>query len=55
MFYLQQNSFQRLVRRMTRFFVKIGYEEIVKRLVRYCEKENYAYRANESGVVRRTI
>ncbi|XP_011694400.1 PREDICTED: serine/threonine-protein kinase grp isoform X2 [Wasmannia auropunctata] len=47
----QQNSFQRLVRRMTRFFVKIEYEEIVKRLMRYCEKENYAYRVNEFGVV----
>ncbi|XP_026827165.1 serine/threonine-protein kinase grp isoform X2 [Ooceraea biroi] len=47
----QQSSFQRLVRRMTRFFVKIGCEDIIKRLIRYCEKENYAYRANEFGVL----
>ncbi|KAL0115596.1 hypothetical protein PUN28_010839 [Cardiocondyla obscurior] len=47
----QQNSFQRLVRRMTRFFVKIKCEETVKRLIKYCEKEKYAYRVNESGVV----
>ncbi|XP_071569597.1 serine/threonine-protein kinase grp isoform X1 [Temnothorax nylanderi] len=47
----QQNSFQRLVRRMTRFFVKIECEETVRRLIRYCEKEKYAYRVNESGVV----
>ncbi|XP_012534184.2 serine/threonine-protein kinase grp [Monomorium pharaonis] len=47
----QQSSFQRLARRMTRFFVKIGVEEIVKRLIRYCEKENYAHRVNESGVI----
>ncbi|KAL6263823.1 hypothetical protein P5V15_003906 [Pogonomyrmex californicus] len=47
----QQNSFQRLVRRMTRFFVKIECEEIVKKLKKYCEKENYTYRVNEFGVV----
>ncbi|KAH0954187.1 hypothetical protein HN011_000098 [Eciton burchellii] len=47
----QQSSFQRLVRRMTRFFVKIGCEDIIKRLIRYCEKENYAYRVNEFGVL----
>ncbi|XP_018050813.1 PREDICTED: serine/threonine-protein kinase grp isoform X2 [Atta colombica] len=47
----QQNPFQRLVRRMTRFFVKTECKEIVKRLIKYCEKENYAYRNNESGVV----
>lgn len=47
----QQNSFQRLVRRMTRFFVKIECGEIVKRLIKYCEKENYAHRVNESGVI----
>ncbi|KMQ93264.1 serine threonine-protein kinase grp-like protein [Lasius niger] len=47
----QQNSFQRLVRRMTRFFVKIECEDVVKRLIRYCEKENYVYRVNEFGVL----
>ncbi|XP_029155762.1 serine/threonine-protein kinase grp isoform X1 [Nylanderia fulva] len=47
----QQNSFQRLVRRMTRFFVKIECEDIVKRLIRYCEKENYVYRVNEFGIL----
>jgi len=40
---------------MTRFFVKIGCEDIIKRLIRYCEKENYAYRVNEFGVVSRHI
>jgi len=55
LFHLQQSSFQRLVRRMTRFFVKIGCEDIIKRLIRYCEKENYAYRVNEFGVVSRLI
>ncbi|XP_020287477.1 serine/threonine-protein kinase grp [Pseudomyrmex gracilis] len=47
----QQNSFQRLVRRMTRFFVDIECENIVKRLIKYCEKENYTCRVNEFGVV----
>ncbi|XP_029669277.1 serine/threonine-protein kinase grp [Formica exsecta] len=47
----QQNSFQRLVRRMTRFFVKIECEDIAKRLIRYCEKENYVYRVNEFSVL----
>lgn len=36
---------------MTRFFVKIGCQDIIKRLIKYCEKENYAYRVNEFGVV----
>lgn len=36
---------------MTRFFVKIECEDIIKRLIRYCEKENYVYRVNEFGVV----
>lgn len=36
---------------MTRFFVKIECEDIAKRLIRYCEKENYVYRVNEFSVV----
>lgn len=36
---------------MTRFFVKIECEDIIKKLIRYCEKENYVYRVNEFGVV----
>lgn len=38
---------------MTRFFVKIECEDIAKRLIRYCEKENYVYRVNEFSVVRK--
>lgn len=38
---------------MTRFFVKIECEDIAKRIIRYCEKENYVYRVNEFNVVRK--
>lgn len=51
MFLSQQNSLQRLVRRMTRFFVEIEREQIIKRLISYCKKENYAYRVNDFGTV----
>lgn len=36
---------------MTRFFVDIECEDIVKRLIKYCKKENYTCRVNEFGVV----
>lgn len=46
-----QNSFQRLVRRMTRFFVKTDCDETVTRLIDTIKKQNYTYRINETGIV----
>ncbi|XP_043286485.1 serine/threonine-protein kinase grp [Venturia canescens] len=46
-----QNTFQRLVRRMTRFFVKTDCETTVKTLVNYLENENYNYRINDVGII----
>lgn len=47
----QQNSFQRLVRRMTRFFVNTECETAVERLVNCLEHENYTYRINDCGTI----
>lgn len=47
----QQNSLQRLARRMTRFFVKTECEATVKRLVSYLEAESYSYRINDFGII----
>lgn len=49
--YLQQNTFQRLVRRMTRFFVKTELETTIRRLVNCLKNENYTYRINNFGTV----
>lgn len=46
-----QNVFQRLVRRMTRFFVTSKYEEAVKRLTQAADKLGYTSKVNENGVV----
>lgn len=46
-----QNVFQRLVRRMTRFFVTSKYEEAVKRLTAAADKLGYTSKVNENGVV----
>lgn len=46
-----QNVFQRLVRRMTRFFVTAKYEEAVKRLTEAADKLGYTSKLNENGVV----
>ncbi|XP_019700413.1 serine/threonine-protein kinase grp isoform X3 [Harpegnathos saltator] len=47
----QQNTLQKLVRRMTRFFVKTECGDVIKRLMRICAKENYSCRVNECGTV----
>ncbi|XP_060825265.1 serine/threonine-protein kinase grp [Bombus pascuorum] len=47
----QQNTFQRLVRRMTRFFVKTDLETTVKRLLNYLKNENYTCRINNFGTI----
>lgn len=47
----QQNSFQRLARRMTRFFVKVECDVAVKWLVNCLENENYTYRINDFGTI----
>lgn len=47
----QQNSFQRLVRRMTRFFVRTECDETVTRLLNCLENESYTYRVNDFGTV----
>ncbi|CAD6213254.1 GSCOCG00003989001-RA-CDS [Cotesia congregata] len=46
-----QNSFQKLVRRMTRFFVKTDCDDTVTRLVDAFKKHNYTYRIHEAGIV----
>lgn len=46
-----QNTFQRFVRRMTRFFVKTDCEDTVQRLINCLENENYNYRINDVGIV----
>ncbi|XP_015592593.1 serine/threonine-protein kinase grp isoform X3 [Cephus cinctus] len=46
-----QNTFQKLVRRMTRFFVETDCEATVKRLLQYLENEKYTYRINDFGIV----
>lgn len=47
----QQNTFQRLVRRMTRFFVKTDCDTTVMRLVNCLEKEKYTCRINDFGTI----
>lgn len=47
-----QNSFQRLVRRMTRFFVKTDCTATVNRLVSTLQEQNYQCRTNDFGIVR---
>lgn len=47
----QQTSFQRLVRRMTRFFVKTAFETTAKRLLSCLQDESYTYRINDFGTV----
>lgn len=46
-----QNTFQRLVRRMTRFFVNTECETTVKRLLNYLENENFTCRINDFGII----
>ncbi|XP_034193551.1 serine/threonine-protein kinase grp isoform X1 [Osmia lignaria lignaria] len=47
----QQNTFQRLVRRMTRFFVKTELEATVKRLLNCLKNESYTCRVNNFGTI----
>ncbi|XP_076240707.1 serine/threonine-protein kinase grp [Calliopsis andreniformis] len=47
----QQNTFQRLVRRMTRFFVKTELQTTIKRLVNCLKHENYTYRINDCSSI----
>ncbi|CAK9794733.1 Serine/threonine-protein kinase grp [Anthophora plagiata] len=47
----QQNTFQRLVRRMTRFFVKTELETTIKRLINCLKNESYTYRINNFGTI----
>lgn len=46
-----QNVFQRLVRRMTRFFVSTKCDETIKRLSRTAEQLGYTWKLNDDGVV----
>ncbi|KAK0180892.1 hypothetical protein PV327_003226 [Microctonus hyperodae] len=46
-----QNTFQTLVRRMTRFFVKTNCDQTVKKLVDTIKKLKYNYRVNDVGIV----
>lgn len=46
-----QNAFQRLVRRMTRFFVATKCDESLKRLSQALEKLGYTWKANDDGVI----
>ncbi|XP_003705992.1 serine/threonine-protein kinase grp [Megachile rotundata] len=47
----QQNTFQRLVRRMTRFFVKTELDETINRLVNCLKNESYNCRINNVGTI----
>lgn len=47
----QQNPFQRLVRRMTRFFVSTRCDETLKRLSAVLEKLGYGWKSNDEGVI----
>lgn len=47
----QQNTYQRLVRRMTRFFVKTPLEITVKRLINCMNSENYTCRINDCRTI----
>lgn len=46
-----QNPFQRLVRRMTRFFVSTKCDESLKRLTQCLEKLGCTWKANDEGIV----
>lgn len=46
-----QNTFQRLVRRMTRFFVNLDCDVTVKRLLKSLDAEKYTYRVNDFGII----
>ncbi|XP_034947360.1 serine/threonine-protein kinase grp [Chelonus insularis] len=50
-----QNTFQKLVRRMTRFFVKTNCEDTVNRLVDVLKKQKYNYRVNVGIVTISTV
>ncbi|XP_033222245.1 serine/threonine-protein kinase grp isoform X3 [Belonocnema kinseyi] len=45
------STFQKMVRRMTRFFVKTECDTTVKRLISCLKKESYTYRINECGII----
>ncbi|XP_058168285.1 serine/threonine-protein kinase grp [Anopheles ziemanni] len=47
----QQNPFQRLVRRMTRFFVSTRCDETLKRLSAALEKLGYCWKSNDEGII----
>ncbi|XP_055590740.1 serine/threonine-protein kinase grp [Uranotaenia lowii] len=47
----QSNPFQRLVRRMTRFFVAAKCDEALKRLSTALEKLGYSWKSNDEGVI----
>jgi serine/threonine-protein kinase Chk1 len=46
-----QNPFQRLVRRMTRFFVSTNWEDTLKRLTTALQKMGYTWKYNDDGVI----
>ena len=47
----QSNRFQRLVKRMTRFWVKVSFEETDKFLHGLLEKMHYAFKCKSKGIV----
>lgn len=46
-----QNLFQKLVRRMTRFFVSTNFDDSIKRLTATIEKLAYTWRVHDCGMV----
>lgn len=46
-----QNLFQKLVRRMTRFFVSTNFDDSIKRLTATIEKLSYTWRLHDGGMV----
>lgn len=49
-----QNMFQKLVRRMTRFFVSTDFDQTIKRLSHIFDHLSYTWKLNDGGTVNRT-
>lgn len=50
-----QNLFQKLVRRMTRFFVSTNFDDSIKRLTATIEKLAYTWRVHDGGMVSQAL
>lgn len=46
-----QNQFQKLVKRMTRFFVSTNYDDTIKKLTTTTDKFSYTWKIHDGGMV----